>query len=94
MRLSLLGVGVGLFASPNIKLVMGSLPQEELGIASGTLGTSRSLGGTLGLVLVGSMLAGGTATGDFQGRVLMAFLLLAGFSVLGMVASSLRAREE
>ncbi len=94
MRLSLLGVGVGLFASPNIKLVMGSLPQAELGIASGTLGTSRSLGGTLGLVMVGSMLAGGTSPEVFQERVLLAFLVLAGFGVLGMVASSLRATEE
>jgi EmrB/QacA subfamily drug resistance transporter len=93
LRLSLLGVGVGLFASPNIKLVMTALPQEQLGIASGTLGTSRSLGGTLGLVIVGSMLAGGTATPDIGGRILLAFLVLSAFSFLGVLVSNLRGKE-
>lgn len=90
LRLSVLGVGIGLFASPNIKSVMGSLPQDKLGLASGTLGTSRSLGSALGLALVASILAGGAATPALGERTTSAFLILAVAGFLGVVFSVLR----
>ena len=93
LRLSLLGVGIGLFASPNINAVLGSLPQDELGTASGTLSTVRSLGGTLGLVLAGSILAGSPAEADFAAQIKTAFFALSVVGLLGIVVSAARGRR-
>lgn len=97
LRLSVLGVGVGLFASPNINSVLGSLSRDKLGTASGTLSTFRSLGGTLGLVLTGSILAGGRAEAGFASQIKAAFLGIAIVAFLGTLVSALRGarpREE
>lgn len=50
--LGVLGFGYGLFSSPNTSAVMGSVPRESLGVASGTLATMRFLGQSLSLALV------------------------------------------
>ncbi|MFC1817433.1 MFS transporter [Thermodesulfobacteriota bacterium] len=92
LRLSLLGVGIGLFASPNINFVLSSLPPDKLGTASGTLNTFKSLGGILGLVLVGSILAGGTVAAGFAGQLKGAFLALSIVGFLGVVVSASRGK--
>lgn len=53
-----LGIGFGMFQSPNNSAIMGSVPKERLGIASGLLSLSRSLGQTVALPLMGAMFAG------------------------------------
>lgn len=55
-RLSLFGVGTGLFQSPNNSAVMGSAPRERLGVVSSLLGTSRTLGMSLGIAAAGAIL--------------------------------------
>jgi MFS family permease len=92
LRLSLLGVGIGLFASPNINSILSSLPQEKLGTASGTLSTFRSLGGTLGLVLVGGIIAGGSLETGFGGQLKVAFYALSIVSFLGVAVSASRGK--
>jgi MFS family permease len=52
LTLFVLGFGYGLFSSPNTNAVMGSVPKESLGLASGVLATMRFLGQSLSLVLV------------------------------------------
>jgi EmrB/QacA subfamily drug resistance transporter len=52
-RLLLLGLGFGLFSSPNMNAIMGSVERQFYGIASGTLATMR---------LIGQMLSQGIAT--------------------------------
>jgi EmrB/QacA subfamily drug resistance transporter len=52
VRLAPLGVGFGMFQSPNNSAVMGAAPREQLGIASGLLALSRTLGQTSGLPLM------------------------------------------
>ena len=47
--LLILGIGFGLFSSPNTNAVMGSVEKKFYGVASGTLGTMRLLGQTLSL---------------------------------------------
>ena len=42
--LVLLGVALGLFLSPNLSFIMGSVPRDQLGVASGMVTTMRSLG--------------------------------------------------
>jgi len=56
-RLAFLGVGFGLFSSPNTSAVMGSVDRRKLGLAAGTLGTMRFMGQSIGLAMVGAVIA-------------------------------------
>ena len=65
-----LGIGVGLFQSPNNSAIMGSVPRERLGIASGLLAITRSLGQTVGIAVLGALWAAvvlGAAGGAVSG---------------------------
>lgn len=52
--LALLGAGSGLFNPPNTSSIMGSVPQERLGIAGGVAAVARNLGMVLGISLGGA----------------------------------------
>lgn len=54
-RLILLGLGMGLFSSPNTSAVMGSVPRTMLGVAAGTIGTMRFMGQALSLAILGAI---------------------------------------
>ncbi|MFW9894948.1 MAG: MFS transporter [Candidatus Thorarchaeota archaeon] len=43
----IIGLGTALFSSPNISAIMSSVPKSSLGIASGLVGTMRTIGQTL-----------------------------------------------
>jgi EmrB/QacA subfamily drug resistance transporter len=51
------GIGMGVFQSPNNSAVMGAAPRERLGIASGLLAITRSLGQTAGIAVLGALWA-------------------------------------
>jgi EmrB/QacA subfamily drug resistance transporter len=53
-------VGLGVFQSPNNSAVLGSVSRERLGVASGLLTLSRTLGQTTGVPLMGALFAGMT----------------------------------
>jgi MFS family permease len=53
LRMAPFVLGAGMFQSPNQSAVMGVVPPERLGIASGLLSLSRTLGQTIGLSLIG-----------------------------------------
>jgi EmrB/QacA subfamily drug resistance transporter len=55
MRLVVLGLGMGLFQSPNNSAVMSSAPATHRGIASAVLGTMRNLGTMLGIGITGAV---------------------------------------
>jgi MFS family permease len=55
--LGLLGVGFGLFSSPNTNAVMGSVERRDLGVASATVGTMRLTGQLLSMGIVMAALA-------------------------------------
>lgn len=66
-RIACFGVGIGMFQSPNNSAILGEVLPERLGIASGLLALSRTLGQTAGLPLMGALfglftLAGTDAT--------------------------------
>jgi EmrB/QacA subfamily drug resistance transporter len=44
LALAFYGIGIGLFSSPNSNAIMGSVENRILGVASGTLGTTRTAG--------------------------------------------------
>jgi len=57
LYLLVLGVGMGLFVSPNTSAIMGSVPSERLGTASAMVGTLRQVGMSIGLAIAGTVFA-------------------------------------
>lgn len=56
-RLSLFGLGTGMFQSPNNSAIMGAVPKKRLGIAGGVLATTRNVGMVLGIAAGSAVLA-------------------------------------
>jgi EmrB/QacA subfamily drug resistance transporter len=52
-----LGIGMGVFNSPNNSAVMGSVSRNRLGVASGLLSLTRTLGQTTGIAVIGALWA-------------------------------------
>jgi EmrB/QacA subfamily drug resistance transporter len=53
--LAILGLGIGIFISPNNSALMGSAPRHRQGIAAGLSATSRNVGMVLGIGLAGAI---------------------------------------
>jgi EmrB/QacA subfamily drug resistance transporter len=64
-RLGVIGLGQGLFQSPNNSALMGAAPRNRQGIASGFLATLRVVGQSLSVAVAGAVFAsaGGTTAG-------------------------------
>jgi MFS family permease len=64
-RLALIGIGQGLFQSPNTRTIMGAAPRNAQGEASGLLATGRVIGQSMSVALTGTVFAalGGAAAG-------------------------------
>jgi EmrB/QacA subfamily drug resistance transporter len=92
--LASIGVGLGLFTSPNNAAIMGSVPPRQAGMASGILNMSRGMGTALGLAVTGLIFsvsggdAGGMAAADHAFSVTA--LALAGVAVAAGVVAALR----
>ena len=72
LRVSPLGLGMGIFQSPNNSAVMGSVPRERLGVVSGINVIGRTLGNTIGVAALGALWASRVlvyAGPDFAGDV-------------------------
>jgi EmrB/QacA subfamily drug resistance transporter len=61
-RLVIIGIGQGLFLSPNSSAVLGSVPRQRLGTASATLAQMRIDGQAFGLARAGAIVAARTIT--------------------------------
>jgi len=57
LYLVIMGIGMGMFSSPNTSAVMGCVTGDQLGVASGTLSTMRVVGQSLSLVIMGALVA-------------------------------------
>ncbi len=66
--LALVGMGTGLFLSPNNNAIMSSVPKNQMGIGSGMLATMRNLGQVLGIAVSGAVFSNRLAyyTGKLQ----------------------------
>jgi MFS family permease len=80
--LACIGVGMGLFTSPNNASIMGAAPESHAGMASGVLNMTRGLGTALGLAVTGTVFT--AAGGSFDAQAAHAFTVTA--YVLGAVA--------
>jgi hypothetical protein len=57
VQMVLLGTGLGLTTAPGTESIMGSLSADKAGVGSAVNDTTRELGGTLGVAIVGSVFA-------------------------------------
>jgi EmrB/QacA subfamily drug resistance transporter len=57
LRFIPVGLGLGIFQSPNNSAIMGAAPKKYLGIVSGLLSISRTLGQTSGIAAIGAFWA-------------------------------------
>jgi len=96
--LAVIGVGLGLFTSPNNASIMGAAPDQQAGLASGVLNMSRGMGTALGLAVTGTIfvVAGGDSGGaDAAGGAQHAFTVtayvLAAIAAAAGLVSALRA---
>ncbi len=55
LRFLPVGIGIGCFQSPNNSAIMGAVPRERLGVASGLLSLTRTLGQTVGIAVIGAL---------------------------------------
>jgi MFS family permease len=57
LRFLPIGLGMGIFSSPNNSTIMGTAPRERLGIVSGILAVNRTLGQMTGIAVLGAIWA-------------------------------------
>ena len=57
LRFLPIGIGMGVFQSPNNSAIMGEAPRDKLGVVSGMLAVNRSLGQTTGIAILGALWA-------------------------------------
>jgi MFS family permease len=98
MAIALLVAGVGIsMCFPTVaNAVMGSVPEQEAGIASGTNSTLRELGGVFGIAVLAAVFThrGVYASPDaFVARFTPALYVGASLSALGIVAALLAPRR-
>ncbi len=56
-RMLLMSLGMGIAMTPATDSIMGSLPREKAGVGSAVNDTTRQVGGTLGVAVIGSIVA-------------------------------------
>ncbi len=88
--LAVVGLGIGLVTTPVTAAALGDVPEHEAGVAAGVLNTSRMVGLTLGIALMGAIVAarwpGGFAVaparpGALAGGLSLAFRINAGIAL-------------
>lgn len=58
LRFLPVGIGMATFQSPNNSAIMGAVPRKRLGVASGLLSMTRTMGQTIGIAVLGALWAG------------------------------------
>ena len=77
------GIGYGLLNAPITNAAVSGMPREQAGLAAAVASTSRQVGTSLGVAVVGAVVAGSAGTPPGTGRVV--WLIVAGCGVLVFV---------
>lgn len=97
LSLATVGLGTGVFVSPNTSALLGAAPLHRRGIASGIMATARNVGMVLGVGLAGAVFttvqaqaqAAGSTTATYEG-IRAGFLVAVGVAVIGVLTSAVR----
>lgn len=89
----LIGIGLGLSMGPVLAVAMGTVPTERSGMASGLSNVARMVGATLGVALLGAVLAGhlsnGHGSAPFMVGLHSAFLVGGCIELIGAILAVL-----
>ena len=99
VELVVLGIGLGLFTPPNNAAIMGAVPRNQAGVASGVLNMTRGMGTAMGLAFTGLIF--GLVAGSEHASVTLVtrgFEVSAGFlgvvALAAMVLAALRGKTD
>lgn len=97
LALGVVGLGTGIFISPNNSALMGAAPRNRQGIAAATLATARSVGMVLGIGISGAIfttiLAQGQGNDNLFRAIQVGFLVAGLFAALGIFTSAIKKRN-
>lgn len=94
--LAVIGLGTGIFISPNSSALMGSAPRRRQGIAAGILATSRNVGMMLGVGIAGAVFTTVVARNQANSSAALFIAISAGLTaavaagLLGVITSAVR----
>ena len=92
--LAIVGMGMGAFTPPNNAAVMGSVPADQAGLASGVLNMTRGMGTSLGLAVTGLIFeatgGGSTSSGTVDHAFSVTSLTLAGIALVAGLTAGVR----
>jgi len=97
-NLALVGIGFGMFSSPNTNAIMGSVNKKYLGIASATVGTMRLTGQMMSMaiatlilqVFIGNRAITAQVSSEFMNSMRITFIVFIVLCVIGVFASLAR----
>jgi EmrB/QacA subfamily drug resistance transporter len=98
--LAVLGLGTGIFISPNTNALLGSAPRDKQGIASGVMAFARNFGMLLGTTISALIfhISGGDTGSAWQPKDLYAFKVAVGtaaaISLMGALTSLMRGKRK
>ncbi|MCC0098279.1 MULTISPECIES: MFS transporter [Streptomyces] len=85
----LFGLGFGMVNAPITNTAVSGMPRAQAGVAAAVASTSRQTGGTLGVAVIGAVLAAGTAGGaDFVEAARPAWWIITGCGLLALVVGA------
>lgn len=98
----LLGLGFGIFSSPNTNIIMSSVKKEHYGLASATMGTMRLTGQSLSMgiaimaisIMVGNINLSLAPHFRFIGSMRVTFIIFLVLCIFGAYASSVRGKKK
>jgi DHA2 family multidrug resistance protein-like MFS transporter len=89
-RMSLCGLGFGLYLSPNARLIIGSVPRDRVAPAGGLVSTTRLVGQTTGATMVAALLALGIGDGPVPPLVACGLAAIAGLCSVARLKPAIR----
>ncbi|MFE2141454.1 MFS transporter [Streptomyces sp. NPDC059456] len=85
----LFGLGFGMVNAPITNTAVSGMPRAQAGVAAAIASTSRQTGGTLGVAVIGAVLAAGTAGGaDFAEATRPAWWVITGCGLVALVVGA------
>lgn len=99
--LAIIGIGFGLFSTPNNNAIMGAVKEQEVGVASATMNLSRTIGNLVGMSLVNLMIhhfiGNNTFTPDQNSALMhtvsLSLMMSLSFVVVACFLSAMRGRQ-
>jgi MFS family permease len=98
--LAIVGIGFGMFSSPNTNAIMGSVDRKYLGVASATVGTMRLTGQMMSMgiatlilqIFIGNRPLSAQYASEFMSSMRITFIVFVILCILGVYSSLARGR--